>query len=136
MFYAVIDTNVLVSSLITEDDRSPTMAVLRAIKDKKITPVYSAYLLDEYREVLSRDKFKVSKESTTLVMELFTKNGICFEPETKSIVLPDMDDAPIYLIAMQTRSLDSYLVTGNKKHYPDVDYVVTPRKMIEIMNTR
>ena len=37
------------------------------------------------------------------------------------------------MIAMETRDLNSYLVTGNIKHYPEVDYVVTPRMMMEIL---
>ena len=30
---------------------------------------------------------------------------------------------------------DAYLVTGNIKHFPDKPFVVTPREMIEILET-
>lgn len=29
---------------------------------------------------------------------------------------------------------DSYLITGNKKHFPRVERVVTPREMLKILS--
>lgn len=135
MVYAVIDTNVLISSLITSDERSPTIAVMNAIRNGRIIPVYSDYLLEEYKEVLSREKFHVEQIISDLLIRLFTDNGIHFEPNDEHVIMPDLDDIPIYLIAMQTRDLDSYLVTGNARHFPDVDYVVTPRKMMKMLDS-
>ncbi len=65
----------------------------------------------------------------------FREKGVHFEPTDEYVLMPDPDDVPIYLIALQTRDLDSYLVTGNTKHFPRVDFVVTPRKMIDLINT-
>ena len=39
----------------------------------------------------------------------------------------------VYEVAMEKREDDSYLVTGNKKHYPNKDFIVTPAEMIEIL---
>lgn len=39
----------------------------------------------------------------------------------------------VYEVAMEKREDDSYLVTGNKKHYPIKDFIVTPAEMIEIL---
>ncbi len=44
-----------------------------------------------------------------------------------------MDDLIFYEVAMETRDDDSYLVTGNQKHYPIKDFIVTPAEMIEII---
>ena len=131
--HAVIDTNVLVSSLITADFKSPTVSIIREISIGNITPIYSDYLMAEYREVLSRSKFRIPKDVLERVLKMFTDNGIKLEPTDKFVIMPDADDTSIFLTTMQTRELDSYLVTGNTKHYPAADYVVTPRKMMEIM---
>ncbi len=48
----------------------------------------------------------------------------------------DMDDLIFYEVAMEKRTDDSYLVTGNQKHYPIKDFIVTPAEMIEILNSK
>ena len=45
----------------------------------------------------------------------------------------DMDDLIFYELAMEKREEDSYLVTGNQKHYPIKDFIVTPLEMMEIL---
>lgn len=55
--FAVIDTNVLVSALLTSEKQSNPLLVLKAITDEKIVPLFCDEILNEYREVLSRDKF-------------------------------------------------------------------------------
>ena len=131
--HAVIDTNVLISSLITTNFESPTISIIREITKGNIVPIYSDYLMTEYREVLSRSKFKIPDEILELVLKMFIENGLKFEPTDEFVIMPDPDDTPIFLITMQTRELDSYLVTGNTKHYPAADYVVTPRRMMDIL---
>ena len=130
--HAVIDTNVLISSLITTNFESPTISIIREITKGNIVPIYSDYLMTEYREVLSRSKFKIPDEILERVLKMFIENGLKFEPTDEFVIMPDPDDTPIFLITMQTRELDSYLVTGNTKHYPAADYVVTPRRMMDI----
>lgn len=36
-------------------------------------------------------------------------------------------------ILMEKRDDDAYLVTGNQKHYPIRDFIVTPAEMMEII---
>ena len=38
-----------------------------------------------------------------------------------------------YEVAMEKREDDAYLVTGNQKHYPVRDFIVTPAEMLEIL---
>ena len=46
----------------------------------------------------------------------------------------DQDDIVFFEIVMSARNtMDAYLITGNMKHYPIRNYVVTPREMIEII---
>ncbi len=37
---------------------------------------------------------------------------------------------------MEKRDDDAYLVTGNQKHYPIKDFIVTPAKMMEIISVK
>ena len=53
--YAVIDTNVLVSALISKSIESNPMKVFRAIIQDKIIPLYNDEILSEYNSVLSRN---------------------------------------------------------------------------------
>ena len=53
--YAVIDTNVLVSALISKSIESNPMKVFRAIIPDKIIPLYNDEILSEYNSVLSRN---------------------------------------------------------------------------------
>lgn len=45
-----------------------------------------------------------------------------------------MDDLVFYEVAMEKRDSGAYLVTGNQKHYPIKDFIVTPAEMMEILN--
>jgi len=54
MIYAVIDTNVLVSALLTSNLEAATVKVLEALQYKKITPLYNDEIINEYVKVLRR----------------------------------------------------------------------------------
>ena len=45
-----------------------------------------------------------------------------------------MDDLVFYEVAMEKRDDDAYLVTGNQKHYPVRDFIITPSEMLNILN--
>ena len=59
MIYAVIDTNVLVSALITHNSLSATAKVVRLLLNGEFTPLYESGIIEEYQEVLHRAKFKL-----------------------------------------------------------------------------
>lgn len=54
-------------------------------------------------------------------------------PQPTGEILADMDDLVFYEVAMEKRDDDAYLVTGNQKHYPIRDFIVTPAEMMEII---
>lgn len=56
-YYVVIDTNVLVSALISKNENSATVQVLERLLNREIIPLYSREILQEYRDVLNRKKF-------------------------------------------------------------------------------
>jgi len=131
--YAVIDTNVIVSALLSHNIQSSTYIVFDAILNGKITPIYNEDILNEYLEVLSRDKFPFQKEDIDMVATLITRSGLKLE-RTKVIdeIFPDPKDIVFYEVAMSKD--DAYLVTGNIKHFPQKPFVVTPAEMVEILN--
>jgi len=132
--FAVIDTNVLVSALISTNPESPTIAVLENVYSGAITPVFNNEILDEYREVLSRDKFHLDPLDIEEALSLFTLYGLNLErTEVNDVIIPDPKDVVFYEVKMSKD--DAYLVTDNIKHFPDKPFVVTPREMIEILET-
>lgn len=134
MIYAVIDTNVFVAALLTKNNDSATVKVYDAIADGLITPLYHKDILEEYAEVLSRPKFKFSKERINAALDMIVKYGVEVFPKPTGEILIDMDDLIFYEVALEKRDDDSYLVTGNQKHYPVRDFIVTPSEMMDILN--
>ena len=53
-FYAVFDTNVLVSALMSVRKESPTVLLLDYVLDERIVLLYNDDILNEYNEVLHR----------------------------------------------------------------------------------
>lgn len=132
--YAVIDTNVLVSALLSSKDDTATVQVLAKTISGEIIPVYSNVITNEYREVLSRKKFGFSGEMIEYLLSAFEKYGILVDPSPTGITLPDMKDVPFYEVVLEKRDDDAYLVTGNIKHFPKEPYIVTPRELLDILN--
>jgi len=62
MIYAVIDTNVLVSALITKNPKAATAKVVRLLLDNGFVSMYDADIIAEYEDVLHRSKFPLLPE--------------------------------------------------------------------------
>ena len=131
--YAVVDTNVIVSALIAKNPDSPPRQVFRAMVSGDIIPLYHSDILDEYEEVLGRKKFHLKKETIQTVLEAIRQFGVEVMPRPTGESLIDMDDLVFYEVAMEKCDDDAYLVTGNQKHYPVRDFIVTPAEMLEIL---
>lgn len=61
--YAVIDTNVIVSALLSRYQDSATVKILDHLYDRDIVPVYNDEILEEYEAVLGRSKFNFSEKT-------------------------------------------------------------------------
>lgn len=131
MIYAVIDTNVIVSAYITKNLQAATSKVLAAVLQGKIIPVYSDEIIDEYIEVLHRKKFDIPEYLIKWAIDRILMNGIRGEKVRSVEHFPDPKDIVFYEVALSKD--DAYLVTGNKKHFPDKPIVVTPAEMVEIL---
>lgn len=69
--YAVLDTNVLVSGMFTGNPSSTTRQILDLTLEGAITPLINKEIVDEYSEVLSRDKFPFRPEDVSFVVDAF-----------------------------------------------------------------
>jgi len=131
-YYAVIDTNVLVSAMIKWN--SVPGNVVELAFSGTIIPLLNEQIVKEYREVLGRPKFHLTDEIINSVVDEIERLGIYVDADELDLVLPDPKDRVFYEVVMEERkSEDAYLVTGNIKHFPIKPYVVTPRQMMDII---
>lgn len=133
VYYAVIDTNVFISALLSKRADAATVKVLDAMFDGTIVPLYHEEILAEYDEVLHRSKFRFLDETIQTVINAVKQYGVEIYPQPTGEVLVDMDDLIFYEVAMEKRDDDAYLVTGNQKHYPIRNFIVTPAEMMKII---
>lgn len=131
-YYAVIDTNVIVSSFLKEGS-IPDQVVSLAL-DGPIIPLVNDEIISEYTEVLTRNKFGLSESEVKVFLNEFIKRALFLDKTKTNEDFDDPDDIVFYEIVLTARSAsNAYLITGNKKHYPIKSFVVTPREMIEII---
>ena len=133
--FAVIDTNVIVSSLFSVDGSSFPALVVGAVLSGIITPLYNDEILDEYRDVLSRPKFPFGKEMTDTIVSAIRDFGLnMVRTPIQDVIIQDADDIVFYEVKMSLD--DAYLVTGNTRHFPKEPFVVTPAEMIEVLKKK
>lgn len=128
MIYAVIDTNVWVSSLLTHNDSSPTERIFRLLFKGEIVALYNDEIMAEYEDVLSRKRFSFPQEDVDELLNYIKKNGIHEDRAPFNEAMPDEDDRVFLEVSLSWK--DSFLVTGNLKHYPKLPKVVTPAELI------
>ena len=132
-YYAVIDTNVIVSALLKEG--SIPWQILDLVVEEKIIPVFNKEIMAEYEEVLIRNKFGFSPAKIKMTLSLIEDFGREMDPVEIQEKFIHEDDAKFFKIVMSSRILDeTYLVTGNIKNFPERDFVVTPSQILEIIN--
>ena len=132
--YVVIDTNVLVSALISNHADAATVQLVGRLISGEIVPVYSDEIMREYREVLGRKKFRFEQDMINYIMMEIEKYGVIVEPSVTGVIFPDMKDIPFYEVVMEKRNDNTYLVTGNLKHFPVKPFIVTAREMLDILD--
>jgi len=131
MVYAVLDTNVLVSSFITKNPESPTKKVVQMVLDGRVIPLYDEDVLSEYEEVLMRKKFRLDFSEVNAFITFIREYGIPSSRLPFDEPMPDESDRVFYEITLSVD--DSFLVTGNLKHYPNKPQIVTPSEFLEII---
>jgi len=131
-FFAVLDTNVLVSALLRKG--SVPARILDEAADGCIVPLFNDDILAEYEDVLRRKKFPFTEREIKAMIDGIRSRGAQVEAGPVDVAMPDLDDVVFYAVVMEKRREDdAYLVTGNQKHFPKEPFIVTPKEMLDII---
>ena len=132
--YAVIDTNILVSALLSSHEDAATVQVVGRLLSGEVIPLFNDEILNEYNEVLRRKRFHFSEGTVRILIDVMEKFGEVVRPSPSGEILPDMKDLPFYEVVLEKRSDNAYLVTGNTRHFPKKPFVVTAREFLDILD--
>jgi putative PIN family toxin of toxin-antitoxin system len=115
MIHAVVDTNVLVSALISTSGNEALLVA--GIKQGLVKPYFSAEIFQEYTEVLGRPKFRFPRHEIEALIALLRSQGEeISDPPPLFSGCPDPGDDK-FLACARASQVD-YIVTGNKRHFP------------------
>ena len=131
MLNVVIDTNVLVSGLISA--HGFPAKIVNALKEKQFNIFYNSEILNEYRDVLYRERFGLESKDVDDLLDIISLNGFSVTSDASNTALPDEDDRCFYDTAKNT---GAYLVTGNIKHYPVDSTIKTPADFMKLLEAR
>ena len=130
--YVVIDTNVLVSAFLKEN--SIPRYVINAMYAGNIIPIYNAEIIAEYTAVLHRPKFCFPPTAVDVAVNAIQEIGLKFDGIPVKEQMPDPKDIVFYAVTLHAREqFETYLITGNIKHFPAKPFVVTPHQVLDIL---
>ena len=130
--YAVFDTNVIVSALISRRSDTAVVLALETLLAGEVIPLYNDEILKEYEDVLHRDKFHLPESFIAATINQIKKDGIASERIHSDESFPDPSDVVFYEVALSKE--DSFLVTGNIRHFPKNPIVVTPAEFLKLID--
>jgi putative PIN family toxin of toxin-antitoxin system len=126
MLKIVIDTNVVVSSMISKAGNPAK--IMKLFFERQVELYYSEDIMLEYEDVLFRAHFRFNAGDIELLFGTIKEIGVLVKPDMSSAEMPDEDDRVFYDAA---KAGEAFLVTGNKKHYPDEPFILTPAEFLE-----
>lgn len=135
-YLAVFDTNILVSHLLSNDLEGTINQLMKYVRKGKVIPIYTNDIYDEYLDVLNRKEFGFLRSDIGHILNMIKKYGIkinCNPADGRTI---DPKDQIFYDAVMTKRDDDAYLVTGNLKHFPLKDFIVSAKQMLNIILNR
>ena len=128
----VLDTNVLVSTLWCKDGKPAS--IVQKVLAQELSLCYDHRIMSEYVDVLNRDKFTFIPseiEDILSALEAFGLSVVTEQDTTltdSNITFIDEDDSAFYEVA---KYCNASLITGNKRHYPDEPFIMTPAEFLE-----
>lgn len=127
--FAVIDTNVIISSFIGSK-KTATKEIMEYIDNGNIIPLFDQRIIDEYYEVIQR--FYSTAETEEIIEKIKDKGYFVNDVQQTKEYFKDKTDIPFFEIKESAKELEPYLVTGNIKHYPD-DSARTPAFVVDVL---
>ena len=131
-YYAVIDTNVLVSAFLSQKEGVATKRIWEYVLNGTIIPLLNDKILTEYNVVLHRKHFQFTPESVETALEYIKARGIMCEAVPAVFNVIDPADVVFYEVSLSRG--DAYLITGNLKHFPKNGRIVSPAEMVHIID--
>ncbi len=130
----VVDTNVLVSGLLTADG-SPARVVDKLVT-RDIVTAYDDRILIEYQDVLHRSKFRFPTTIVEPLLDLIRAFGVHTTAVPLAIRLPDPSDLPFLEVAAASGA--EYLISGNTRHFAPLTgshgvTLVSPRQFLDLI---
>jgi len=136
--FAVVDTNVVVSGLLTRDAHSPTGQILDGMLRGAFPFLLSADLLAEYRTVLLRTKIRaihgLPPDQIDKLLAAIAANATLREPDPITAPAPYHGDEHVWRLAAIYS--DTTLVTGDRALFdaaPPGTTVLTPRRFMALI---
>lgn len=118
MIRAVIDTNVLVSGLLSPSGNEALL--LLAAHQGVVRPCLSEEIIEEYAGVLGRRKFGFPRQQVEAVVAMLRGRAELFRPKASVATSPDPADTKFLDCAAAAQA--EFLVTGNKRDFPESPY--------------
>jgi putative PIN family toxin of toxin-antitoxin system len=115
MRLVVLDTNVIVSAGI-KPGSAPATLIMDWVLDGQIQVVTSPWIVEEYREVVRRAKFRRYGFPPHWLEFLIDESLRLPDPAAWPLRGPDPKDMPFLALANDS---GAWLVTGNLKHFPE-----------------
>lgn len=120
----VIDTNVLVSALWSKD--GTCARILFKVLHYDLILVYDQRILHEYKSVLERPKFCFAKDEVKSLIDFIKDEGMCVVAKPLDVKFKDESDKKFYEVS---KTVGCKLITGNKKHFPKDDDILSPSEL-------
>jgi putative PIN family toxin of toxin-antitoxin system len=117
----VLDTNVIISALLTPDGNPAR--ILGLVVKRECLICHDSRIIAEYFAVIKRPCFHFDLPKVNRLLDTLLAQGISVVADASDIVLPDETDRKFYEVA---QTCDAWLITGNIKHYPKAPRILSP----------
>lgn len=130
----VLDTNVVVSALISNS--YPKQILYDIVFERKVITCISNKIVEEYIEVLNREKFERFsnfKNIAEVVINKLIEISIFYLPIDEIAIISDLSDNKFLEVAKE--SMADYLITGNYRDFNFDNFgstkIISPKDFIE-----
>jgi putative PIN family toxin of toxin-antitoxin system len=134
MRLVALDTNIIVSAGIRPVG-VPAKIIMDWVLEGRVQVVISPWIIDEYRGVVNREKFR-RYGFPPQWLDFLIEGSLCIpDPSPWPHPVPDPKDAPFLALANAT---GAWLVTGNLKHFEESIregvVVLSPRDYLDYLS--